>query len=418
MLERGNIVVSSVVILCPKCDGELIIEAPAFNKANQLECPYCGNIFPKQAARIKSGDFKKCVACGKDVPKDSRECPYCNKKFLTIKGSTIECPYCAEEISRNAILCPHCNKNLKRPENHAPTITPKDVIASLSRDTKPKKQSKKKVLSIKLLGLCVLIALTTGILWQPEFTCIRGDENDYEKAKKRVKLLDANLSQPALSYKDSFIEADLNAYITFTIKERRELFKKSFITIHFLLFQLKQDTVNGCLKITIYGVPIHITFDGIPMNYDGAFAFEVKSARIGFVPMINILASIVLQKIFALDKIFEEELNILNKANSFEMQDGKIIIGRAIAQTVLIQCVACQGKGTIELRELHSLKSKSITCPVCNGTPKREITSTKQICPNCGGFGKIIVRSPQYKTMESQITATNCPVCGGSGFRE
>ncbi len=54
---------------------------------------------------------KFCRHCGRIVPIDAVECPYCGKNTLKPVGRK-ECPFCGEPIREKAVKCKHCGEFL------------------------------------------------------------------------------------------------------------------------------------------------------------------------------------------------------------------------------------------------------------------------------------------------------------------
>jgi hypothetical protein len=63
--------------------------------------------------------MKKCLNCGKEIPKEAVACRYCEAdcdELLVSSGnekSLKKCPYCAEEIRSEAVICRFCKMDLK-----------------------------------------------------------------------------------------------------------------------------------------------------------------------------------------------------------------------------------------------------------------------------------------------------------------
>jgi DNA-directed RNA polymerase subunit RPC12/RpoP len=411
------------VILCPKCASELVIDSVTFSQARQLECPNCGNIFPIQSARVKNADYRKCVSCGNEVPKEEKKCTYCGKQFLQIKqqrGAVIQCPYCAEEISIDADVCPYCNKKLigQEKEKKSQKPTPQDVMSSLTRSvrTRKKKSNLTNLFVWLFTSIFLLLLVALILLWKPDFVCDAGTDADCERARNKMKMLDVQLSKNAASYKEVFTEAEINAYLFSALKERKDIQLSAIASVQKVLVQLKETAAKICLEIRICGVHCYVILDGIPAKKNGALPIEITSSQVGMLPMLPDIVTMLLEKCLVLKKIFERELLTLNKTDLVDLKDGNVTIGKIISQTFLTHCTACNGTGSREVRQNGMLKSTKIVCPVCGGNPVKEVSTTKNICSNCGGFGKVLFRLPQYKTMDSSIITTNCPVCGGTGF--
>ena len=60
----------------------------------------------------------KCGDCGKDVPGDSRFCPYCGAQILVLT----KCAKCAKNLPPGAKFCPRCGEPVK--EKADPKICP------------------------------------------------------------------------------------------------------------------------------------------------------------------------------------------------------------------------------------------------------------------------------------------------------
>ncbi|MGD0328977.1 MAG: zinc ribbon domain-containing protein [Nitrososphaeria archaeon] len=66
-------------------------------------CPYCGTTLIRSSTNIKF-----CPECRKVVPIDALLCPYCGTKLPTSLMGKFLCPKCKREIPKNALLCPYC----------------------------------------------------------------------------------------------------------------------------------------------------------------------------------------------------------------------------------------------------------------------------------------------------------------------
>jgi len=71
-------------------------------------------------------NIKYCRHCGRIIPLDSVECPYCRK--TVIRGTEQkECPFCGELIKAKAIKCKHCGEFLDGRSASGPGV-PQQIV--------------------------------------------------------------------------------------------------------------------------------------------------------------------------------------------------------------------------------------------------------------------------------------------------
>ncbi len=57
----------------------------------------------------KKVPVKFCRHCGRMIPQDSVDCPYCDKNTIP-KVAQKECPFCGERVRARAVKCKHCGE--------------------------------------------------------------------------------------------------------------------------------------------------------------------------------------------------------------------------------------------------------------------------------------------------------------------
>jgi len=72
---------------------------------------------------------KFCRHCGRIIPQDSVDCPYCGKNTIPVVSQK-ECPFCGELVRARAVKCKHCGEFLdgRRPEQAGAIYIEKAII--------------------------------------------------------------------------------------------------------------------------------------------------------------------------------------------------------------------------------------------------------------------------------------------------
>lgn len=132
--------------------------------------------------------MKKCSCCGKDIPTESKFCPYCRND---LSQETNCCPSCGKELPLESNFCPYCMERINEP------------LVAVSVPENKQKLNKKAIIVVAIVLLLVLGVAIAIFLSQNDKTGSHGivDNEDTTESTESAE----HLSGESVSENDEII---------------------------------------------------------------------------------------------------------------------------------------------------------------------------------------------------------------------
>ncbi len=204
-------------------------------KGGKYTCPFCGTINFLELDKRNENELN-CPECGAVNPKDALHCSACGMKF------TITCPRCGQINKAGVEFCTKCGVKIQeeilRQRN---TETQRALQITLDNQRKAKKAKKTTVTCGVILA--VFLCLAMMIIYQANFTP-KAHARQTATQEQVVLLTQTEVDKLSTQYPYHYMEDDYNIFITQTCVMWSDSHDYWWLLVKSLVLDPHEDSVN------------------------------------------------------------------------------------------------------------------------------------------------------------------------------
>lgn len=222
----------------------------------------------------------------------------------------VTCPHCGNETAGGRVLCAHCGQKIHTAP--ARKSAPGRALAGVGK------------LIGKLVRLVVRLTVTVCVLgcfalllWPIQPTGAAGTSSEGERVKRALQLLEETPGQQVI-----LREEELNGYLQAQLDANDA---SGTVVIDGLNVDLVKEQL--LLNTSTLVGPLQISWElTLVPAVDNTFPFELKTARIGHLPMIGPLKNFAADKVARIFNEYETEKDVLESAKQIALDEGRIML--------------------------------------------------------------------------------------------